>query len=175
MEVRVGVAALTTVKLTEFALFAPPEFVVLICLVPVVDALSRMFSVAVTWVSLTTTTLVAVIFRPETVTAVVPVRPEPVIVTGTLLPLVPWIGAMEVSLGCTMVKVTVSVVVPPAAVTVTFLAPELAFPAITKVAVIWVVLLVVNEETVTRVPETLIELTPMKFVPVRTTLVYVSP
>ncbi len=175
MEVRVGAGALTIVKFTELALVAPPEFVVVICLGPPwVEAVSPMLRVAVTVVSLTTTTFVAVIFEPETITAVVPVRPEPVIVTGTLLPLVPWVGAMEVSLGCTMVKVTAPVV-PPAVVTVTFLAPELAFPAIAKVAVIWVALLTVNEGTVTPFPDTLIEDTLMKLVPVRTILVYVSP
>src|SRR5579863_1228359 len=174
MEVRVGAAALITVKVSEFTLVAPPEFVVLICLVPVVEAASPMLRVAVTCASLTTTTLLAVIFAPETFTVVVPVSPEPLIVIGTLLPLVPWVGAMEVSLGVTTVKVAAPVV-PPLAVTVTFRAPAPAVRATTNVAVIWVALLVVNEDTVTPVPETLIELTPVKLVPVRMTLVYVRP
>ena len=85
---------------------------------------------------LVTTTLFTVIPALSTFTAELERKLEPVSVTLTLLPGVPPLGAMEVSVGAmeAMVKTT-ELLVPPAVVTVTFAEPD-ALAAMVNVAVI---------------------------------------
>ena len=118
--------------------------------------------------SLTTVTPVTVMPAPETFTALAPVKPAPVRVTGTLLPRTPEAGAIEASVGARTLNVTPLLFVPPV-VTVTVRAETLAVFETVNVAVIVVELTTVSPLTVIPVPETLIAVVPVRFVPVRVT------
>src|ERR1700741_1063294 len=116
--------------------------------------------------------LLAVTPVPDTFTAVVPVRLVPVIVTGTLVPRAPDVGAIEVSVGPITVNVTV-LLVRPNDVTLTFLGVVDAVVEITSLAVTVVAFTEVRV-TVTPVPDNpLIAVVPVRLVPLRTTLTVV--
>jgi len=131
---RVGVGGVTTVNAPVRVGFPPGVCTVTILVVA--PALLAIVKVAVSVVLLTTTKLLTATPAPETVAPVAPARLLPEIVTGTDVPLVPDVGAIDVSLGAPRtVKAEFSVAVPPAVVTVTFLAPVAALETIVSVAV----------------------------------------
>jgi hypothetical protein len=169
MEANVGAAGLTTVNVT--ASVVVPIGVVTVTDLGEAPAPPEIAKVAVTVVELTTVTPLTVIPPPETFTAVAPERLVPVRVTGTLVPRVPELGAIELNVGPCTVNVAMPLV-PPGVVTVTFLEPRAAFvpPAITKVAVMEVELTTVTPLIVTPVPEipTVVPLV-VKLVPVKVT------
>jgi hypothetical protein len=127
-----------------------------------------MVKVAVTVVSFTTARLPTVTPVPDTLIAVAPVRPRPVRVTGTLVPLTPVGGAMELSVGPVTVKVTV-LLVPPGVVTLTVLALSVAPAVMVKFAVTVVEFTTVMPPAVTPVPDTVTADVPVRFVPVKVT------
>jgi len=91
MEVNVGPC---TVNVT--ALVTPAGVVTVTFLAPVAAPVV-MVKVAVTVVSFTALKALTVTPPPDTVTAVAPVRPTPVMVTGTAVPRTPVLGAIEAS------------------------------------------------------------------------------
>jgi hypothetical protein len=68
-------------------------------------------------------------------TAVAPVRPVPVMVTGTVVPRNPVVGIIDVSEGGTTVNVS-ALLGPPNVVTIILLAPSPVAAVVAKVAVI---------------------------------------
>jgi hypothetical protein len=173
-EVSVGVDG-RTVNAPVRMLVVPPGVVTLTLLVPVA-AVAVMLKVAVTVVAVepVTTALTPV---PEKFTVVAPVRPVPLSVTTTAVPCTPEVGASEVSVGNTTVNAPVTMLlVPPAVVTLTFLAPRAAPAVIVKVAV---TVPAVDPVTtaLTPVPEKFTADAPARFVPVRvtTTVEFRSP
>jgi hypothetical protein len=165
IEVSVGAGGVLIVNVT--VLLVPPGVVTLTVLAPVA-ALPEIEKVALTVVLFTTVIPLTVTPLPEIVIALVPVRLVPVRVTGTLVPRVPELGAIEVNVdagGVLIVNVTV-LLVPPGAVTLTVLAPVAALPEIAKVAVTVVLFTTVIPLTVTPLPETVIALAPVRLVPV---------
>ena len=76
---------------------------------------------AVTVVSVEVPVTVAVTPLPDTVTVVAPARPVPVRVTGTVAPLKPEAGLLEVSVGVSTVNKLAPVADPIGVVTTTFL------------------------------------------------------
>jgi hypothetical protein len=152
-----------TVNVT--ALLAEPAPVTVTFLRPTV-AVDKIVKVAVTVVSLTTVTALAVTPLPDTVTVVTPVRLVPVRVTGKLVPRIPELGLMDVSVRATTVNVT-PLLVPVAVVTVTVLGPSADVPEIVKVAATCVELNTVTPEMVT--PGIGLIVAPMRFVPSRVT------
>ena len=108
------------------------------------------------------------------VTAVAPVRFAPgpaVIVTGTVLPRSPEVGAM-VAPGAVTVKITLPLV-PSGVVTLTFLPLVVAVAAMLKVASTVVLLTTPMPVTVMPAPDTLTADVPVRFVPVRVTFTVV--
>jgi hypothetical protein len=95
IDVSVGGGGAVTVNVRGL-LVAPPASVTVTFLAFAV-AVAAMFSVAVTVVSFTAVKPLTVMFIPDTFTAVAPVRPRPVMVTGTAAPRTPVLGAIEVS------------------------------------------------------------------------------
>src|SRR5664279_414123 len=152
MGFRVGDGGLMMVKPT--VLVVPPGAVTETFRV-VKLAVAAMVNVAVTVVSFTTARLLTVTPLPETFTAVAPVRPLPVKVTGTAKPRTPEVGLIDVRDGASTVKVTL-LPVPPVVVTVTFLELRPAFEAIVKVAVIVVLFTTTILLTVMPAPDTAI-------------------
>ena len=118
----------------------------------------------------------AVTVMPPPVTAIpvagfVPVRKlMPVSVTAWVVPRAPVVGVIENSPagGTVTVKVT-ALLVPPGAMTVTFLAPAVAPAEMLSVAVTVVSLTFVKPVTVMPLPETLISTVPVNPVPVSVT------
>jgi len=76
-----------------------PPGVVTLTVLAVAAAVDGIANVAVTVVAFTTVMPLTVMSPPDTVTAVAPVKLVPVRVTGTLVPLTPVVGAIEVSVG----------------------------------------------------------------------------
>jgi len=106
---------------------------------------------------------------PDIVTPVAPDRLVPVSVTGTVVPWVPVVGLIAVSVAPCTVKVT-ALVVPSGVVTVTFLFVSPAVVVIVNVAVTVVSLTTATLLTLTPVPETVTPLAPVSPAPVRVTL-----
>ena len=116
-------------------LLVPPA-VVIVTVLAVSAAPVEMVKVAVTVCGSRTVRPLTVIPPPETFNALAPVRFVPVKVTTTTVPRTPAGGAIEVNVGArgiTTVKPT-GLLVPPGAVTVTFLAVPAAPTAIAKLA-----------------------------------------
>jgi hypothetical protein len=153
VNVTVGVVTPLVVTLTVRAPTAAP------------DAITRL-AVTVRPFGLGTMVL-TLIPAPDTLTAVAPAKPVPVRVTGTVVPLRPEVGAMEVSVGELIVNVTV-LVFTPFVVTKTDRAPAVAPAAITKLAVTVVSVGVPVMVAVMLAPG-LIAVAPAKPVPVRVT------
>ena len=99
-------------------------------------AVEEMVRVVVTVVpAVFTVGVLAVTPVPDTFTAVAPVRLVPVMVTGTLVPRWPEVGAIEVKCGLTTVNALFRVFVfPLIVVTVMLLALAVAFGAMVKIA-----------------------------------------
>src|SRR4029077_8271089 len=83
MDVSVGATAAVTVNVTGPSVAAPT---VTVTFLAVADAPDEMVKVAVTVVALAATKLLTVMPPPDTLTAVAPVRPVPVMVTFTTEP-----------------------------------------------------------------------------------------
>ena len=132
IEVSTGTGSGSAVKVT--ALLVPPGVAVTVTLLGFRLALIPMLKVAVTVVSFTAVTALAVTPVPEIVTVVTLLRPVPVRVTGTTEPRKPVLGEIDISVGAVTVKVTV-LLVPPGVVMLTLLAVVAAFASIVKVAV----------------------------------------
>jgi len=92
----VGAAGTTTVNVTALV---TPAGVVTVTFLAVSPAVAVMEKVAVTVVLFTALKLPTVMPAPETVIAVAPVSPVPLMVTGTLVPRAPVAGVIEVSTG----------------------------------------------------------------------------
>jgi hypothetical protein len=165
IELRIGVPGFTTVKV--MGLLVPPG-VVRVTFLAVRAAPAATANEAVTEVSLTTVTALTVIPPPLTFTAVVPVRPVPVKVTVSLVPLAPVLGVIEDSApdGTITVNVT-ALLFPRGVVTFTFLAPPAPPLVGVKVAVTDVSL--TTTRLVTATPVTLIAVVPVNPVPVSVT------
>ena len=175
-----------TVKVTALLVPAGPEVVTF--LAPAVAPPPNK-NVAVTWVSLTTVTALTVTPPPDTFTAVVPVNPVPVRVTGIAVPRVPEAGpvqaggvsvarhdAMEVSTGPVIANGRV-LLAPPAVTTSMFTLPIGVAPppvavlvkvAVMEVALTTTTLLMLKPDTA-GAATTVDPVT--KFVPVRVTFV----
>lgn len=167
IEARVGVPGLTTVKPT--GLLTPPG-VVTVTFLAVRAAVAEMVKVAVTCVSLTLVSALTVMPPPVTVIAVVPVSAVPVRVTGTAVPLAPALGEIAVRLpGGTRTVNATELLVPPGAVTVTFLAPPVAPAVNASVAVTSESLTTVTALTATPPPDTLTAVVPVNPLPARVT------
>lgn len=167
IEVSVGSSGAVTVNATVLAV-APAGVVTLMFRTPVAAPVG-ITRLAVTVVSLTTWKVPAcTVMVPSPPNPVEPVRPPPVTVTGTVVPLTPEFGAIEVTNGFRTVNVTVPLV-PPAVVMLTFLAVPFAVGEIVNVAVTVVALTTVSPLTVTPAPETVIADAPVRLVPVRVT------
>jgi len=119
-----------------------------------------------------TTTALRVTPPPETVTVVAPeMKFVPVKVTPNDVPRTPFGGAIEVNVGTggtVTVKVT-ALLVPPGAVTVTFLAVAPAPTPIVRVAVTSLSLTTVTALEVTPPPDTLTAVVPVSPLPDRVT------
>ena len=155
----VNVTALLVVPLTVTVMLWAPSVVV-----------AAMLSVAVTVVSFTATKLLTVMLgEPGAFTDVAPVRPMPVMVTGTLVPRAPELGAIDASVGATTVNVTALLGVPPA-VTVMLWAPSVVAAAMLSVAVTVVSFTATKLLTVMLgEPGAFTEVAPVSPVPVRVT------
>lgn len=172
IEARVGVPGLTTVKATGLLV---PAGVVIVTFLAVSVAVGEMVSVVVAISErppgpppTVTTGAVAVTPPPETVTAVAPAKLVPLSVTGTLVPLAPALGEMEVRSPGGMITVNVTaLLVPAGVVTVTFLAAFVVPAENVSVAVTVVSPVTVTPVTVTPPPETLTAEVPVNPVPVR--------
>ena len=109
---------------------------------------------------------------PETFTVVSPtMKLVPVSVTGTAVPRRPVGGVIEANVGVAgivTVKATV-LLVPPGAVTLTFLAVPAAPALIVKMVLIWVSPTTVMGPTVMPPPETVTAVVPVKPLPKRLT------
>ena len=150
--------------MNETVLLVPPGAVTLTFL-GVVSAPAVIAKDAVTVVSFTTVRPLAVTPVPDTLIAVVPVRPLPVRVIGTLVPCSPNPGAIELNTGPSTVKVWV-VLVPPDVVTLTFLTLIVAAAVIVKLAVIVKEFTTVMGPTRTSFPDTSTFSTAVKLEPV---------
>ena len=151
-------------------LLVPPA-VVMLTVLAVSAAVAEMVKVASAVVGVRTVKPLNVTPVPEIVTPVAPVRFVPVKVTSTTVPRTPVGGAIEVNVGAggtTTVKVT-ALLVPPGAVTVTFLAVPAAPPVMVKVALTWLSLTTVRPLTVTPPPGTVIAVVPVRPLPKRLT------
>jgi hypothetical protein len=124
----------TTVNAT--VLLVPPGLVVTLTVLAPSAAPTVITQLALTVVEVEPLVMLQVTPVPDTVTAVAPVKPVPVRVTGTTAPRDPVVGAIEVRAGPWRVNVTPPLV-PPGVVTVTVLVAGVreAFAAIAKVAV----------------------------------------
>jgi hypothetical protein len=126
---------LTTVNVA--AVLVPFDVVTTATFLDPAVAVLAMLSVAVIVVELTTlkVPVATVTPVPSPVSPVAPAKLVPVRVTGTLVPLRPALGVIEVSVGCTTVNVTV-LVVPIGVVTLKFLAPSEVAAVMLNAAVI---------------------------------------
>jgi hypothetical protein len=114
-----------------------PPGVVTVTLAAPTAALAAMVNVAVICVALVTLTLLTVTPGLPTATVAPETKLEPVKVTGTLVPRVPLVGAMEAKVGAGGLIVNAAgALVPLEALTVTFAAPVAALAPIVNVAVI---------------------------------------
>jgi hypothetical protein len=164
-EVSVGSGGATTVNV--IVLLVPSSACTLTVLAESV-AFAATVKVVVTVASSTTVRPLAVTPVPDTVMAVAPVRPLPVNVTGTLVPLGPDVGLIEVSVDAVNVKVT-ALLVPPGALMVTFLAPTVAVAEIANAAVTVVSFTTVRPLMVIPLPDTVMAVAPVKPLPVSVT------
>lgn len=148
-----------------------PDPVVMVTFLVVVAAVAVMVKVAVAVSGLKTVRPLTVTPPPETFTEVAPVREVPVSVTPTDVARTPMEGATEANVGAGR-AITVkgaALLVPPGAVTVTFLAEPVAVGLITKLAVTWVSFTTVIELTVTPPPDTVTNAVPVSPLPKRLT------
>lgn len=154
-------------KATVVAL-VPPGVVTLILRTPTVAVEVRL-SVALSVVSFVAIKLPAASVTPpdRPLSAEAPVRPVPVMVTGTEVPRTPVFGLIEVTLG-TDRAITVNVtllVVPMGVATLTARAPTCAPATIAKLAVMLPEFTTLKVVTVTPVLDTLMAVVPVRFVP----------
>jgi hypothetical protein len=166
--VRVGAGGFTV---NGTPLPVPPAVVTVMLLVPVA-AVPEIVNVAVICVAFTTVTPLTVIPLLPGLTVAPLTKFVPVRVTGTAVPCSPLFGLTDVSVGAGG-RFTVNgtpLLVPPAVVTVTLLAPVAAVPEIVNVAVICVPLTTVTLLTVIPLLPGLTVVAPVtKFVPVSVT------
>lgn len=115
---------------------APDPVEMLTFLTAVVEAVAVMAHVAVAVSGSRTVMPLQVTPPPVIVTAVAPVKLVPVSVTATDVPRTPMLGAIEANVGAgrAMTVKGVALLVPPGAVTVTFLAAPVVVGLIVKVA-----------------------------------------
>jgi hypothetical protein len=151
IDVSVGTDAAVTVNCTVLVVAIG---VVTLTVLPVRAAPAPIVNVAVTVLSLTTVRPLTVIPPPDTFTAVAPVSPVPLSVTGTLVARWPDVGVIDASVAPVTVNVTLPVV-PPDVVMVTFLAVSAAVFEMVKVAVTVVGFTLARLLTETPAPETL--------------------
>jgi hypothetical protein len=125
----------TTLNAT--VLLVPPGLVVTVTVLAPSAAPTVITQFALTVVAVEPPVMLQVTPAPDIVTAVAPVKPVPVRVTGTTVPRAPEVGAIEVSAGPSNVNVTPPLV-PPGVVTVTVLVAGVreAVAEIANVAVI---------------------------------------
>lgn len=166
------IVAPCTVKGLVLLAAAAPATVTVTLWAVVSEAVADMVKVAVRFVGLVTVTPLTVMPPPETATVVSPaMKLVPVSVTATAVPRTPVGGATEVNVGdggITTVKVT-ALLVPPGAVTVTFLAVPDAPAEIVKLVLTWVSLTTVMGPTVMPPPFTLTAVVPVRPLPKRLT------
>ena len=164
IEARVAAPGLTTVN--PIALLGPPA-VLTVTFLTVSAAVGEIVKVALIVVSFDTVKPLTLTPPPDTLIPVEPVRPVPFRITGTLVPLAPVLGEIDVSEpgGTITVKAT-TLLVPAGDVTVTFLAVPEAEGEIAKVAVTWVSLTTVMPATKMPFPDTLIAVAPVNPLPV---------
>jgi hypothetical protein len=158
------------VKVTAGFVGVVPFDVTTVTVLAVSGAVLEIVKVAVTVVEFTAVkaeTVMPLAVPPDTTTLVAFCRPVPVMVTGTAVPRTPPVGLIEVMVGEITVKLT-AVVVPLGVVTVTAWLPRVAVAAMTKVAVIDVLLVSVKALTVMP-PATFTEEAAVRFVPVMIT------
>ncbi len=149
-------------------MFVVPIGVVAVTLLALRVALDEIAQLALTVVAVEVIP-VQVTPPPEMVTAVAPAKFVPVRVTGTVVPWVPEVGLIEVSLGPWTVKVRPPLV-PAGVVTLTVLDEAEAVVEMVNVAVIVVEFTTVTALTVTPDPDTdTVVPVAAKFVPVRVT------
>jgi hypothetical protein len=118
------------------AALLPPEVLTVTLAAPTV-AFAAMLKVAVVWVEFTTLTLLTVTPALAIVTDAPDTKLDPVSVTGTLVPCVPLVGAMDVNVGAGgLIVNTAGALVPLEVETLTFVAPVAALAPIVNVAVI---------------------------------------
>src|SRR5581483_2486375 len=147
IEVRVGAEA--AVMLNATAVAVPPE-VVTVTLIDPVGVPNAIDNVAVIWVELTTLTLLTVTPVLLTPTLAPETKLVPVKVIGTTAPCTPVAGVIELRVGGGGATLKLSVpLVPPDVDTLTATGPIAAVGAMTKVAVIWLVLTTFTLLTVT--------------------------
>src|SRR5438105_40442 len=172
IEVSVAFGGLTTVKVVAGGLtgLVLPGVVVTVTFLAVRPAPAVIVKVALIWVADTTVTPLTATPAPDTLTAVTPVNPVPVMVTGeTLVPRAPDAGLTEVTVGPSTVNVT-ALLVPPGVTTVTFLAVAAAPAVIVNVVVSWVpAAFTVRVPALTPAPDTFTAVAPVRLVPVRVT------
>jgi hypothetical protein len=172
IEDRVGAGGVVTVNVT--ALLVPPAATTVTFLVAR-GALAAIVKVAVTVVAFTTDTLLTVIplVNPDIFTAVAPVRLVPVRVTGTAVPRMPELGAIEdkVGVGGFVTVKDTALLVPPGVTTVTSLDVRPAEDEIVKVAVIVEEFTTVTLATVIPLvnPEMFTAVAPVRLAPLRVT------
>jgi hypothetical protein len=167
IEARVGVPGATTVNVT--GLLTPPG-VLTVTFLAVSAVVAEIVKFAVIVVSFTTLKAPTVMPPPGMLIPVEPLRPVPIRVTPTVVPLAPVLGEIELSApgGTITVNVT-ALLVPAVDVVVTFLAPPVALDAIANVAVTVVSFTTATLVTVKPFPETLTAVVPVNPLPVRVT------
>lgn len=164
-EVSVGAGGRSTVNVTPLLL--PLAAVVTFTVLAVSPAPEPTVNVAVTVPSSTTEKLLTVTLLPEMVTPVAVARPDPVNVTGTLVPRAPVFGVIAESTGPSTLN-GCELLVPLDVVTVTVRVLIAALAEIVNVAVMVVEFRAATLLTVTPVPDTATVFpVAAKFVPVR--------
>jgi hypothetical protein len=158
-----------TVKVTDVVLYPGVSTATLFAPISALDA---MVKTAVISVELTTMTSLTLTPMAPTKTVAGETKFVPVKITGTVVPVSPLLGLIDVKVGAggAMAKLTAPLV-PPAVVTVTPPIPAAAFPAIANMAVIWVEFTTLTLLTVTpAMPTFTVAVAPgIKFVPVNVT------
>lgn len=148
-----------------------PDPVVMVTVLVVVAAVAETVKVAVAVSGLMTVRPLTVTPAPLTATLVAPVRLVPVSVTPNDVPRTPVEGATEANVGAgrAMTVKGTALLVPPGAVTVTFLAEPAAVELIVKVALTCASVTTVMPVTVTPPPDTVTATVPVNPLPKRLT------
>ena len=148
---------------------AVPPGVDTVTVLAVVPAAAVITQLAFTVIAVGAPVIVQVTPVPDTLTAVTPAKPLPVIVTGTVVPRTPVFGLIEVSDGASTVKSTTLLGDGFAVLTVTNLVLRVAFAAIVNVAVTVESLTITKLLTATPVPDTAMVFVVLRLVPVNVT------